>query len=344
MRLPAFLALSVTTVAAVIVAGVLVASQPRASTSAGAGEALFPTLTAEANKIASIRIQRGGETTTIVQGEHGWVIKERGDYPASLEKVRQVVVALAQLRRVEAKTDRPDHYASIGVENSGPGTESTEVSILDSEGKPLAELLVGKAPASGGMTDAHFVRVPDEQRAWLAAGPIEVDPAVATWVDPTVVNLPSAAMAEVQITRPDGKKLTFVKADPDTPHFSLREMPRNHRIKQENSADSTAIVLTELQLQDLKLADQVAFPADGTTHAQFRTFDGLIVDLDLVEKDGKDWIRLTPTTKPGASPDAVAEAAALAERTRGYVFSVYSWKVAPLKRTLEDLTEAASGS
>lgn len=344
MRLPAFLALSATTVAAVVVAGVLVVGQPRPSTSVGTGEVFFPALTGEANQIASIRIQRGDQTTTIAQGDHGWVIKERGDYPASIEKIKQLVVALSQLRRVEAKTDRPDHYASIGVEDPGPDAHSAQVSILDAQGKPLAQILVGEAPTSGAATDAHFVRVPGESRAWLAAGAIEVDPAVATWVDPTVVNVPGDEIAEVQITRPDGKKLTLAKADAQAPHFTLREMPRNHRMKQEGAADSTAVVLTELPLQDLKLADQVAFPADGTTHARFRTFDGLIVDVDLVENDGKDWIRLVPSSAPDASADVAAKAAAMAQHTRGYAFNVYSWKVAPLKRTVQDLTEDASGS
>lgn len=344
MRLPAFLALTATTIAAVAIAGVLVAGQPRPSSSTGTGGLFFPALSGAANRIASIEIRRGGDTTTIALGEHGWGLKERGDYPVSVEKIKRLVVSLAQLRRMEAKTDRPERYASIGVEDVAPGAESTLVTLADAQGQPLARLLVGEIPTSGATSDAHFVRQPDDSRAWLASGAIDVDPAVSAWVEQTVVTVPGERVAEVKITRPDGSMLTSVKENAEAAHFTLREVPHNHRLKREDAADGLAGVLSDLQQQDLAMADQVPFPADGTTHARFRTFDGLIVDVDLVERDGKDWVRLSSKAAPNASPEAVAEAAALTERTKNYVFNVYSWKVAPLKRSLDDLIEPGSGS
>jgi hypothetical protein len=344
MRLPAFLALSATTFAAVVVAAILVVGEPRPSTSADVGGTFFPALTQSANEIATIRIQKGDATTTLVQGDGGWTVQERGNYPVSLEKLKQLVVSLSQLRRVEAKTDRPERYASIGVEDVAPGAGSTLVTLADAQGTPIAQLLVGETPTSGTATDVHFVRVPGEPRAWLAAGTLDVDPSVSTWIDRKVISLPGEGMAEVQITRPDGKTLTAVKPDKDASHFTLRELPPKHRLKNVDAADNMAIVLTDLELQDLKTVDKVAFPPEHTTHARFRTFDGVTVDVDLVEKDDENWIRLTPGTAPGASAAAVAQAQALAERTRGYAFSVYGWKVAALKQTLSDLTEAESGS
>lgn len=344
MRLPAFLALSATTAAAVVVAAILVAGEPRPTTSADAGGTFFPALAQSANDIATIRVQKGDETTTLVQGDHGWTVQEQGNYPASLEKLKQLVVSLSQLRRIEAKTDRPERYASIGVEGVAPGAGSTLVTLADTQGKPIAQLLVGETPASGTATDAHFVRMPGEARAWLAAGALDVDPSVSTWIDRKVISLPGDDVEEVRITRPDGGTLTAVKPDKDAPNFTLREMPQKHRLKHADAADNMAIVLTDLELQDLKTADKVAFPPEHTTHTRFRTFDGLTIDVDLVEQDGKDWVRLVPGTAPGASADVVAQAAALADRTRGYAFNVYNWKVAPLKQTLSDLTEPESGS
>ena len=344
MRLPAFLALSATTVAAVAVAAVLVLRQPETAAVTGSGELLFPALVGAANQISEIRIQKGSETTTIVRGDQAWSIRERGDYPASKEKIKQLVVELAQLRRLEAKTDNPERYASIGVEDVGATAGSTAVTVTDAQGQPLAKLLLGETPTTGAATDTHFVRIPGEPRAWLAEGALSADPAVATWIDQTVIDLPADQVAEVKVTRPDGKTLTAVKADAAAPHFALRELPRNRHLKSEDALDGMATALTQLQLQDLVMANQIDFSAASSSHARFRTFDGLIVDVELVQHDGKDWIRLSAAAAPGASAATVAKAEDLNRSTRGYAYNVYTWKVAPLLRSLDELTDAGSGA
>lgn len=344
MRYPAFLGLSAVTAAAVLMAGILIVTDHRPSPVAGGGELFFPDLATTANTVESIHIQKGDHTVTLAATDQGWVLKERGDYPVSLEKIKQLVISLARTRKIEAKTDRADRYARIGVEDVAPDGGATEVTLADAQGKPVAQLLIGNAALAGEVSDGTFVRIPGEQRAWLAAGIFNVGAEPVDWVDPVLIDLPASDLAEVKVRRPDGGTITAVKTDAEAPHFTLRDVPHGQRLKREDAADGMGLVLTQLQLQDLAMADQVAFPAEDTFHVQFHTFDGLIVDADLVERDGKEWVRLTPSTAPGASEETLAKVSALKARLNGYAFAVPSWKVASLKRPLPELIEPASGS
>ncbi len=287
---------------------------------------------------------KNGETTlTLAQTDDGWVIEDRNRYPASFEKIKSLVVGLGRLRRIEPKTERPDRYARIGVEDAGPGAASTEISLLDRDGAPIARLLVGNESFAGG-TDGRYVRIPGDARAWLAAGSLDLSLAIRDWAAPEVVDIAANEVREVRIRRPDGETITAVKTGADAPHFSLRPVPRGSRPKSPDIADGFANALSGVELDDVKPVADVAFPPGETTRVRFETFDGLIIDMDLVEHDQVNWIRLTPSSAEGASSETAARAAALAERTQGWAYQVSGWRLSQLKRPLKDFVEPENPS
>src|SRR5262245_56735162 len=60
------------------------------------GVRAFPTLDSNAGKVAAIEIRQGDKTLTIERKDNAWRIKERGGYPVQSEKVRTLMVNLAQ--------------------------------------------------------------------------------------------------------------------------------------------------------------------------------------------------------------------------------------------------------
>ncbi len=343
MRIKGFAILLLVTIVAVGLAAVLAWQQSGPATIAGAGEPVLPGLLENANRIDRIVLKSGETTLTLVQTGDAWLIEERSGYPASFEKIKGLVVGLAQLRRVEPKTDRPERYARIGVEDAGPGAASTEISLIDGAGAAIARLIVGEESFSGG-TGGRYVRNPEEGRAWLAAGSVDLSLAVRDWAEPEVIDIGGSDVREVRITRPNGEKIIAARADASEPHLSLRTVPRGKRPKSPDIADGFAGALTAVELDDVKPAADVAFPAADTTHVRIETFDGLVVEVELIERDGATWIRLVPSAAEGATAETSAKAASLAERTRGWVYQVSSWRLSQLKQALDDLVETEKPS
>lgn len=339
MRLRSFLILLCVTGIAVAVAAALVVGQPRPVSVAGVGEPVLPGLLDKANRISRIQLTSGDATLTLAQGENDWVIESDGGYPASFEKIKSLVVGLAQLRRVEPKTDRPDRYGKIGVADAGPGASSTEISLLDHDGTPVARLLVGEDSLSAG-NGGRYVRVPGEAQAWLAAGG-SVDPSLAAhdWAEPEIIDVPASEVRAVRIKRPNGETILASKQDPSEPHLVLGTVPRGSRPKSPDIADGLAGALTSIQLDDVKPAAEVDFPPADTTRVRIETFDGLVIDMDLVERDETNWVRLMPSAAEGAPPETVAKVQSLAERLRDWAYQVSSWRLTQLKRGLSDLVD-----
>jgi hypothetical protein len=344
MRVRSFLVLCLVTTAAVAGAVALTARQEAPVVVTGAGDRLLPQLLDDANRIDQIRIVSGDKTVTLdrseaaaAAGSSGWAIAERNGYPASFEKIKSLVVGLAQLKRVDAKTGRPERYAQIGVEDPGPGAQSTEITVSDAAGQPLARVILGKESFAGG--DGRYVRIPGEAHAWQVSGTIEAEADARAWADAQVIDVPGSQIQSVWVRRPDGGTITAVRPDPDTREFVLRDVPAGRRQAHGGTADALGETLANVELEDVLPIDSVAFPRPETTRVRFETFDGLVLDIDLVNRDGGTWMRMTPDTTDQASADVKARATEIARRTDGWAYRVAEWRFSPLQKPLDDWLE-----
>ena len=72
-----------------------------------------------------------------------WVVVEKGNYPADEARMRRLLLGLADLTLVEPKTERPELFARLDLDDPSNG-KSTLVALQDRTGKTVAELIVGK--------------------------------------------------------------------------------------------------------------------------------------------------------------------------------------------------------
>jgi hypothetical protein len=92
--------LSVATLVFVVLAVVTVATGDRGISRAAPGERAFPALAAELGDVASVGLKRGTLALTFVRDGDGWFVAEKGGYPAAAGKVRQNVLAMADMTLV----------------------------------------------------------------------------------------------------------------------------------------------------------------------------------------------------------------------------------------------------
>jgi len=332
--------LAAATAVLVVLAAVAIATSDRTVSRAGPGARAFPALAAKLGDVGSVGIKRSTLSLTFVRDGDNWLVAEKGNYPAAAGKVRQIALALADLLLVEPKTQQPGFYSRLDVEDPGSG-KSTLVTLKDKSGATLAELIIGKRRFDrlGTGTDGVYVRKPGDTQAWLARGSLEFSDQLSSWLDRRILDIPEKRIAKASLTQPDGTKLVIIRAKPED-KFAVEGAPADAKFKSETTTGEPALALDGLDLDDVKPLGDMPVPDKDVVTASFTTFDGLTVDVRMLDKDDAHWFVLSAT----GSGAAEAEAKAINDKGSRWAYAVPSYKAAQLKMKLADLLEPAKGS
>src|SRR5438132_3222633 len=216
MQSRSLILLASATAAPVAIAVVVLASGDRGVSRAAPGQPAFPTLAAKPGEVASVAVSRNGTTMTLIRDGDSWLVAEKGNYPANAAKIGQIVRAMADLTLVEPKTQNPDLYPRLEVENPGNG-KSALVAVKDKSGEELAEAIVGKRRYDrlGAGNDGVYLRKPREAQSWLARGTLDPSGDPASWLDRQIIDISEKQIAKVTLTQPDGSKLVIGRGKPD---------------------------------------------------------------------------------------------------------------------------------
>ena len=338
-----FWILFVVTILAVGIAGHAAWQRHAGTIGVVSAEPVFPGLSDRLNAVAAIQLEDRQDSVTLVKAGDGWVVENAHNYPARGEAVRALLLALADLEIVEAKTERPEMFARLEVEPlDAEKARSRRITVMDEAGKVLAELIVGKKRyGQGGQPDAHYVRRPDGAQAFLAESRLEprVDP--IDWLDRRIADVARDRVKQVIIDHPGGVSLTVAKDTREGNDFRVVDLPGDMKVENQFTLNATAGTLDKLVFDDVMPADGLALQ-DSVT--RYLTFDGLAVTIGFAEHDGKLWNRYTAAATDDA-PDAVkAEAAAINARAGDWAYRLADFKNEQLRRTLEDIAKKQEGA
>jgi Domain of unknown function (DUF4340) len=340
MQTRSLILLASATVILVALAIVVLASSDRGVSRAAPTERAFPALAAKLGDVASVTVSHDNATMTFIRHGDSWLVVDKGNYPANTAKISQIVRAMADLTLVEPKTQRPDLYPRLEVEDPGNG-KSALVTVKDKSGGDLAAAIVGKRRYDrlGAGNDGVYLRKPGETQAWLARGTLDPSGDPASWLDRQIIDISEKKIAKVTLTQPDGTKLVIGRARPDAT-FAVEDAPAETKFKSESTISGPAGALETLDLDDVKPAGELPVPESDVVKASFTTFDGLIVDLRLMERDKSNWIAISAA----GSGSAEAEAKKIDDKVSHWTYAIPAYKTNLLKTKLADLVEPAKGS
>jgi hypothetical protein len=340
MHARSLILLASATAALVAIAIVVLASGDRGVSRAAPGQSAFPALAARLGDVASVTVSRDGTTMTLIRDGDNWLVAEKGNYPANAAKISQIVRAMADLTLVEPKTQNPDLYPRLEVEDPGNG-KSTLVAVKDKSGGDLAQAIVGKRRYDrlGAGNDGVYLRKPGEAQSWLARGTLDPSGDAASWLDRQIIDISEKKIAKVTLTQADGSKLVISRSAPEA-KFAVEDAPADAKFKSETATSGPATALETLDLDDVKPAGELPVPDKNVVTASFTTFDGLTVDLRLMERDKADWIAISAA---GSGP-AEANAKKIEDKVSHWTYAIPAYKANLLKTKLADLIEPAKGS
>jgi Domain of unknown function (DUF4340) len=300
----------------------------------------FPALAGKLADVASVTVSRDGTPMSFLREGDSWLVKEKGNYPANAGKVGQIVRAMADLTLVEPKTQKAELYPRLELEDPGKGN-SALVTIKDKSGGAMAEAIVGKRRYDrlGGGNDGVYIRKPGDAQAWLARGSLDPSGDPPTWLDRQIVDISEKKIAKVTLTQADGAKLVISRAAPDA-KFAVEDAPADTKFKSETTVSGPATALETLDLEDVKPAGEIPVPDKDVVLASFTTFEGLTVEVRLLEHDKADWIAISAT----GSGAAEVGAKKLDDKISRWTYEIPADKANLLKTKLADLIEPAKES
>jgi len=323
-----------------LVAAVLIYSSSTPWTEATPhGVALFETLRRETPKIARIEIEQGDNKLTLTHNGQDWLLKERENFPASPEKVRALLVSMANADLVEAKTRKEDRYALLSVEDpKGKTAASKLVRLVDDGGRNVAEAIIGKkrTDAFGSGKGGTYIRRPGEAQSWLVNTEIDVGAQLRDWVKPQLFEAKPADVQHVTVRMP-GKDEVNIELAADGRQHVLKDIPESMKIKYANSIDDIAEAASSLDFEDVrKLAATPAPDKVNTVVVDLKS--GLKVTFTVVPSDGSAWVSMDAS----GEGEAKKAADALMKRAKGWEFQIPRSKSDAILKTREELLEKAS--
>jgi hypothetical protein len=285
-------------------------------------------------------VSRDATTMTLIRDGDNWLVAEKGNYPANAAKISQIVRAMADLTLVEPKTQNPDLYPRLEVEDPGNG-KSALLAVKDKSGGDLAQAIVGKRRYDrlGAGNDGVYLRKPEEAQSWLARGTLDPSGDPASWLDRQIIDISEKKIAKVTLSQADGSKLVISRSAPEE-KFAVEGAPADTKFKSETTTSGPATALETLDLDDVKPGGELPVPDKDVVTASFTTFDGLTVDMRLMERDKTDWIAISAA----GSDSTEADAKKIEDKVSHWTYAIPAYKANLLKTKLADLVEPAKGS
>jgi hypothetical protein len=271
------------------------------------GDLLFPELKSRLNDISLVTItdadgeialrREANDESDSTTGR--WVAPAYDGYPVDTGSLRQLLLAIADARKIEQKTSDPGLYERLGVqdprENDGNGV------LVSARGDNAAVALILGDAAQG---EFRYARIPEESRSWLISRNPVLPAEPAGWLLPAIVDIDASRIQSAVVRHPDGEVISLKKTNPDDVDFAVANVPEGRELRYPSIANSIAAVVSNLTLEDVRRAGDGAdqgLQADSAVTAEFRTFDGL--ELQVTLRRGTADASDTPPAEAGSDSE-----------------------------------------
>lgn len=293
-----------------------------------AGTAVLPGLEGSLNDVTQIRItQADDKHTTLERQASRWVVAERG-YPADSGKLRKLLIDLGSLKIVERKTRIARNYPVLGVQDvTQPKATGARIDIV-SPGRTWSLIVGNSMDGSEG-----YVRVVDSPQSLLARPLVQADADPKLWLDPTVLDIGQSRVSEILEQPAKGPGFSVSRAKKTQTDFTVHGIPRGRELTGADAADSMGSALSNLTLTDVRKATT---PPEGSelSHAVFKTFDGLEIDVSGYQADKNDYIDVAARAT-GKSADA--EARQINTRLQGWTYQIPDYRYGEIFQSVDGL-------
>jgi hypothetical protein len=248
---------------------------------------LLPALAKNLNAVTSLSVRKGSaaNAVTLHQIAGQWTVAERGDYPADVLKLRKLLLDMADLKIVEAKTSNPASFAVIGVEDpSSAGAVGAEITVAAPQARYV--LIVGKPVGQGS-----FARRGGENQSYIVQPALSIAAEPRSWIDPKLIDIASANIQSIAVKPAAGAGYTLHRLNPADSGFALDGVPAGRAALDAKGLEPSPGLLSNFTAEDVAKAGDIDF--SSATQAVITQADGKVLTLTGATPGDKRWIEVS---------------------------------------------------
>lgn len=246
---------------------------------------VFPDLRGMAEKISRIEIVRKSTQFELVRVADDWQNSGLEGFPAKQELVEGILASIAEIKYLEPKTKLEKHYPELGVENPGPDSEATRLVLKKGE-EIVADLIVGQTKkGSGENSNAFYIRLANDERAWCVQGNLDVRRDMADWSDRFIADIKPGLIDSMSISQDDGEKIELLRKQPDDSRLTLMNVPGNAKVDRQYQIDYMAELFNNLSFDDVKKTVPKEFASARSVELLVHTRDQLMIMMEVQLSD-----------------------------------------------------------
>lgn len=341
MNPSSFYKLSIISVISLIIAAGVWILAPEQTTEKFFGTLLFPDLMNRLNEIEAVSIEHENKTLTFTRdSDGGWTLMENG-YPANKNRIRNTLIELSRLEKIEPKTALPEFYPDLQVEDiSAKGAKSYLLTLLNAEGQPLTSLLIGKRTSGVAWNgQGYFIRFPNERQSWLVRGNIDITGSARTWLSTKILPLTAERISSVTIVdRTKKREIVYKRLSASSP-LSVSFMSDAYFKTSSDFIEMMEKALTAFSFEDV--SERPADLAQQTPSFSFmiETNDGLDIYMFIYSVDTGVYAAVSFSAEGNAPENVQKEAGKLENIHRKWLYKMPLNKVDALLPFLPVLEE-----
>lgn len=265
---------------------------------------LLPELIDRVNDVARVELTSASGSTTLQRRDADWTVATSDGYPADFERVKQLVLTLAEMQIIEPKTRVAERYGRIGVKSVDfEDSRAVRVDLADADGTPLTSLLVGDAREGGG-APARYVRRPEAEQSYLVTARFDYHAEDRDWMDRSILDIQPERIQRVSIAPDEGPAYTLAR-DAEG-QLALNDIPEGMRERSGATTSSIGSFLAGLRFDSVRAVERVDLPATPVLTAEYLTDAGGVVSVAAFEVDETMLFRFTAGFDPAQAVEADA--------------------------------------
>lgn len=302
-------------------------------------------------KVQSIEIKGGSDSVTLRRSGESFVLANKNNYPASTDKVNNLLTSIIDIRCERKVTDSSENYADLGVKEGGSG--ATMISFFDSSGTKLLGLIKGKTDEN---SRGAYVRKMGKDNVFLTQEYLSLNSAPLDYVDKNLLSLSKDKMKWVKV---DVKKDSYRLVKNDDGDAELKNVPEGKQLKQ-SPANNAFTALTNMRFDDMHPAGEVDIEKwdgdyrcrlssgityrvrtakkDDTYYARFSA-KAQASDVEITGTESEEQLKKKQKAKNRAQ-EAAQTARTFNQKHGNWIYEIAEWRANKLRKPLSELVEA----
>ena len=213
---------------------------------------------------------------TLRRAGKGFVVAQKDDYPASMGKINELIMACLDIKITELVTENPANHAELEVTEE---QARNVVKFLDDNGEMITGVVIGNKAIEGG---GRYVRVAGSDAVYLAAEAPRPDSRVVDYLETLLFEVEKNDIERVTVSDPNG--MYVIVTDPNGDAV-LEGVPEGKKAKTRD-CDYVLRALGHLEFKDVKRASDAAAELNFDRSYVCRLKDSTVYTLAIAVGEG----------------------------------------------------------